>query len=64
MLYDNEANHEIALTLTKKEIYEARMAIVKIANIKANDHTPTAKARVESLDALADKLEKILYTSK
>jgi hypothetical protein len=61
MVYDCEANVEVTLTLTKKELNEARMAIMKIANIKAMDNTPTAQKRVQEWDALADKLERVLY---
>ena len=64
MVYDYEADQEITLTLTKKELYEARMAIMKIANIKAEDNTPTAQKRVEFWDALEYKLAQILYTSR
>lgn len=61
MVYDYEADVEVTLTLTRKELYEARMAILMMANIKAEDNTPTAQKRVQEWDALVDKLARVLY---
>ena len=55
-----ESEVEVTLTLTKKELYEARMAILMMTNIKAEDKTPTAQKRVKEWDALVDKLARYL----
>jgi crotonobetainyl-CoA:carnitine CoA-transferase CaiB-like acyl-CoA transferase len=60
MVYDCESEVEVTLTLTKKELYEARMAILMMANIKAEDKTPTAQKRVQEWDALVDKLARYI----
>jgi len=60
MVFDYDANDKVTLALTKKELYEARMAILMMANIKAEDKTPAAQKRVQEWDALVDKLAQIL----
>jgi hypothetical protein len=64
MVYNYERNREVTVTLTKGELYDMRMAVLKTANREYEiDQSPTGLKYVETLDALGTKLDHLLYTS-
>lgn len=64
MIFNYERDQEITVTLTKGELYDARMAVMKTANREAYDNSPTGVKYVEKLDALEEKIARLLFVAK